>query len=216
MRGPASIPFLDGVARIHAEQRLGRGRLEDRGETVLQQEPQVLRGQQHVPLRADPAQIRRGHDPGEARVAMAFHHAGHQGHAGAVDPLVRQVADRLAGRCNGSNAVALHHDGLRGRPRPSRRPIPAHRLLLFATSLPPALSAGRARRRPEAPNPACRRARPQLSGRTRTPGEAATLLRPAHLSGPAGLARRAAEFSRPEGTHAYPGEHHPSRQCHRA
>ena len=37
--GAGQHSLLDGVARIHAEQRLGGGRLEDRGEAVLQQEP---------------------------------------------------------------------------------------------------------------------------------------------------------------------------------
>ena len=108
--GTGQHPLLDGVAGIDAQQRLGRSRFEDRGEAVLQQQPQVLRRQQHVPLGADPAEVRRGHDAGEARMAMAFHHAGHQGHAGAVDPLFRQVAHGLACRRHRGDAVALHHD----------------------------------------------------------------------------------------------------------
>lgn len=55
--GAVDQPLVDGVARGDAQHRLGRGGLEDRGEAMAEQKPQVLRGQQHVPLGSDLAKL---------------------------------------------------------------------------------------------------------------------------------------------------------------
>jgi hypothetical protein len=75
----------DGVPGGDAQERLGRCRLEDAGEAVVEQQAAVLGGQEHVALGRNDAELRRGMDAGKGGMAVPLDHAGHQRHAGAVD-----------------------------------------------------------------------------------------------------------------------------------